>query len=263
MLSNRVRIILLCVLFNILFEYSARGITTLSQRPLLFLSLFGIYFTFFAMFEDLMVRYRLKNYQIALFAFLYGFIPEMFLTGNLFNKTIYFGLLFLGLNLGTLLSINFFAWGILQSIVTFYFANRIQVRDWNHPRMGKLGWALCVGYQVLVILLSRSNLYRPRGTPLSYLVALILIVVVAAVFISKLSKRENILHFQPSLVMDVFAFGSVILFVILGTFFIHGPQIITSQPLNRTAVVIENLWVVFVGIGFLIYRYFKGSDVVV
>lgn len=263
MVSNRFRIILLCTFFNILFEYSARGVTTFLQQPLLILSLCGIYFTFFAMVEDLMVRYCLKNYQVTLFAFLYGFIPEMFLSGNLFNQATSFGFFFFGISLKTLFVINFFAWGIMQSLITFYFANRINVRDWNHPRMGKVGWGLCVGYHVLIIVLARSNPYRPKGTPLSYAVALFLMIVVAVLFFSTLHPRkEHVWHFQPSLVMDVCAFGSVILFATLGTF-VHGPQVITSQPLNLVAVVIESLWTIGVGITFLGYRWHKGSDVAV
>lgn len=262
-MSNRVRLIGLCAVFNILFEYSGRGITELSHKPLLFLTMFGIYFTFFAMVEDLIVRYRLKNYQITLVAFLYGFIPEMFLTGNLFNQETSSGLLFFGINVKTLFIVNFFAWGIMQSIITFYFANRINVRDWGHPRMRKVGWGLCIGYQLLVIVAARSNVYRPRGAPLSYVVALLLMILVASLFIKSLSKKEEISwKFQPSLVMDVCAFGSVVLFVILGTF-VQGPQIITSQPLNWTAIVIETWWTVAVGIVFLLYRWYKGSDVTV
>lgn len=262
-MSNRFRIIGLCALFNILFEYSARGITTFSHKPLLFLAMFGIYFTFFAMIEDLIVRYKLKNYQIALAACFYGFIPEMFLTGNLFNQAAYFGIIFFGVNVGTVVFINFFAWGIMQSIVTLYFANRIQVRDWNHPRMGKVGWVLCIGYQVLVAAAAWSNPVRPRGAPLAYVTALVLMVIVAALFIRSLSKKEEKpWHFEPSCVMDVCAFGSVILFLVLGTF-VQGPKIVTSQPLNHNAVVLENLWVVAVGIIYLIYRWYKGSDVTV
>jgi hypothetical protein len=215
------------------------------------------------MFEDLMVRYHLKNYQITLFAFLYGFIPEMFLTGNLFNETTSFGFFAFGISLKTLFIVNLFAWGIMQSIITFYFANRINLRDWNHPRMGKVGWVLCIGYHVLVIVLARSNPYRPRGTPLSYTVALLLMIILAVLFASTLHPRkEHVWNFQPSLVMDVCAFGSVMLFLVLGTF-VHGPQVITSQPLNLIAVVIEGLWTVVVGITFFLYRWHKGSDVAV
>jgi hypothetical protein len=261
-MSNRVRIIGLCAVFNIRFEYSARGITEFSHRPLFFLALFGIYLTFFAMVEDLIVRYRLKNYQIMMVAFLYGFVPEMFLTGNLFNEATSYGFFFLGISVKTIVIVNFFAWGIMQSLVTLYFANRIQVRDWEHPRMGKVGWGLCIFYQVLVIVIARSNPYRPRGTPIAYVIAVSLMIVVAILIIRSLSEKGETWQFQPSFVMDVCAFGSVVLFIILGTF-VQGPQVITSQPLHRTAVVIEVVWTVAVGIVFLVYQRYKGSDVTV
>lgn len=109
MVSNRVRIVLWRAFFNILFEYSARGLNALAQRPLFFLFIFGIYLTCFAMFEDLVVRHNLRDHQIMIMGFSYGFIPEALLTGNIFNKTTYFGILFLGVNVGTVLFINFFA----------------------------------------------------------------------------------------------------------------------------------------------------------
>lgn len=261
LVSTRLRIIGLCAVFNILFEYSARGVTEFTHRPLLFLAMFGIYFTFFTMIEDLIVRYRLKNYQISLIALLYGFIPEMWLTGNLFNKTTYLGISILGVNLGTILFINICAWGVLQSIVTLYFANRIQKRDWGHRRMGKVGWALCIGYQVLVITVARSNIYRPRGALISYIAVFLVMIVIAIPIIKSISKREP-WKFQSSQVMDFLAFGSVVLFLILGTF-VQGPKVITSQPLNHTAAVLENLWTLFVGIVFFVYRWYRGSDVTV
>ena len=77
---NRWLIILICALFNLSFEYSARGITQFVTRPLFILSLFGIYLTYFAMLEDLIVRHHLTNYQLFLVAFLYGLLPTAFLT---------------------------------------------------------------------------------------------------------------------------------------------------------------------------------------
>lgn len=91
--------ILLCTLFNLLFEYSARGIEEFAQRPWLVLALFGIYFTYFAMLEDLILRFKLKNYEIFLVAFAYGLFPIAFLTGNLYNKEIYSGIIFAGVNI--------------------------------------------------------------------------------------------------------------------------------------------------------------------
>jgi hypothetical protein len=61
--------------------------------------------------------------------------------------------------------------------------------------------------------------------------------------------------------MDLLAFGSVVVFVVLGTLFSFGPTIVTSQPLNLLAVTLENVWVFFCGVVFFAYRLWKGSDV--
>jgi hypothetical protein len=216
------------------------------------------------MLEDLIVRFRLRNYQIFLVAFLYGLFPIAFLTGNLFNTDVYWGIIVAGVNVGTVLIIGVLAWGVVQGIVTLYFANRIQARDWDHPRMGKVGWTLAVAYQVGVMMYAHQNPVTPRGTPVGYLVFGVLVLVVAALFMRSLkTPNAPIQPFQPIVLMDFLAFGSVFLFLVLGTFFISGEQIVTSQPLNLLAVTIENIWVFFCGVAFFVYRLQKKSDVVV
>ena len=261
--SNRFSLLFYCALFNLLFEYSARGIRDFVQRPLFMLALFGIYFTYFAMLEDLIVRYKLKNYQIFVTAFLYGLFPIAFLTGNLFNPRVYAGFMVAGVNLGTVLVIGILAWGVVQGMVTLYLANRIWPRDWNHPKMGKSGWALALLYQAVVMVLASRNPVTPRGTPVGYLVFGVLVVVAALLLMRSLKIPGEIQMFQPSRVMDILAVGSVILFLFNGTFLASGPQIVTSQPLNLWAVTIENIWVFICGIVFFLYRLWKGSDVVV
>lgn len=155
--------ILLCTLFNLLFEYSARGIEEFAQRPWLVLALFGIYFTYFAMLEDLILRFKLKNYEIFLVAFAYGLFPIAFLTGNLYNKEIYSGIIFAGVNIGTLIIIGIFAWGVVQGMVTLYLGNRLSPRDWDHPRMGKIGWILALLYQTMVMIYASTNPRTPRA----------------------------------------------------------------------------------------------------
>ncbi|KYK32633.1 MAG: hypothetical protein HXS46_04565 [Theionarchaea archaeon] len=263
-ISNRFSLILYCAIFNLLFEYSARGLPQFISRPLFMFALFGIYFTYFSMLEDLIVRFRLKNYQIFLCAFLYGLFPIAFLTGNLFNTNVYSGIMLAGVNMGTLIIIGILAWGVVQGIITLYFANRLQTRDWNHPRMGKVGWTSAVLYQLLVMIYAHRNPVTPRGTPLGYLVFGLLVIVAVTLFIRSLKiPKPSIQPFQPSKFMDFLAFGSVAIFFILGTFFISGAQIVTSQPLNLLAVTLENIWVIFCGLTFFIYRLQKKSDVVV
>lgn len=263
-LSNRFSLIFYCALFNLLFEYSARGLGEFANRPLFVLILFGIYFTYFAMLEDLIVRFKLTNCQIFIIAFLYGLFPTAFLTGNLFNQNIYWGVVVGGINLGTLLIIGILAWGVMQGMITLYFANRLVKRDWNHPRMGKVGWSAVILYQIIVMLLALRNPVTPRGTVLGYSVFALITIVGAILFIMSLkSTRGQIRSFQSSKVMDFLAFGSVILFLILGTFFVSESKVVTSQPLNQLAVMLENFWAIFCGVVFFLYRAVKGSEVVV
>jgi hypothetical protein len=63
--------------------------------------------------------------------------------------------------------------------------------------------------------------------------------------------------------MDFLAFGSVAIFLILGSFFASGQKIVTSQPLNLLAVSLENVWVALCAIVFIAYRFWKRSDVIV
>jgi len=263
-MPNHFKLLFYCALFNLLFEYSARGIKQFIHRPLFVLALLGIYVTYFAMLEDLMVRFKLTNYQVFLAAFLYGLFPTAFLTGNLFNRNIYGGIIIAGVNVGTAIVIGILAWGVIQGMVTLYLANRLSPRDWGRPRMGGIGWALAVGYQLVVMFVARSNPQTPRGDLLGYLVFAILEIGAAILlFKSMKSSRPQIRPFQPSKVMDLLAFGSVILFLLLGTLFAFGPTIVTSQPLNVLAVTIENIWVFLCGIVFFVYRFWKGSDVTV
>lgn len=92
-INNRWKVILLSALFNLSFEYSMRGLGGLF-KPVVFLPLFlfGFYFTLYAMLEDLIVRFRLHNYQLVLAAFLYGIFPMAFGTGALFANPQFYGI---------------------------------------------------------------------------------------------------------------------------------------------------------------------------
>ena len=130
--------------------------------------------------------------------------------------------------------------------------------------MGGVGWALAVLYQLFVFLVSRRNPQTPRGTPLGYVSAGILLICAVLLLYQSLRRgRPPVRGFQRSSVMDFLAFGSVVVFVALGTFLVFGPTIVTSQPLNALAVRLENVWVFVCGIVFFAYRLWKGADVTV
>jgi len=262
--ANRIALIVVCALFNLSFEYSARGIAELITRPGFTLALFGIYLTYFAMLEDLMVRFRLTNRELFLAAFLYGLFPIAFFTRNLFNPDIYKGIMVLGVNLGTLTIVGILAWGVVQGVITLYLANRIWARDWDHPRMGVIGWILALGYQVTIIVYAHANPNAPRATPMGYVVFGVLVVVSAILLTRSLSgPRPQPPPFQRSVVMDLLAVGSLLLFLVLGTLFVSKEKIVTSQPLNLLAVTLENWWTILCGLVFFVYRALRRSDVAV
>jgi hypothetical protein len=263
-LGNRWKIILLASIFNLSFEYSMRGLGGFF-KPLLFpLILFGFYFTLYSMLEDLIVRFKIKNYQLIAAAFLYGTFPLAFATGALFIKP-----QFLGINWGALFYVGFLWWGILQAIFTFYFANRIVKRDWDHHKMGSWGWFLAIFYNVAVLTWFKIvNARLVPVQPIGYLI-FVLIALSTSLFLGqdlKRNKDRNSWQFEPSAVMDFLTFGFFLLFLFLGTYFAGG-QVADPRAggslVNLTAVKIVHLWTLLsVGV-FLIFRLRRGKEITI
>ncbi|GAB4161564.1 MAG: hypothetical protein Fur0021_34820 [Candidatus Promineifilaceae bacterium] len=265
-ISSRFSIIFYCVLFNLLFEYSARGLGFTLERPIFYLFMAGIYASYYAIFEDLIVRFKLTNLQIALFSVFWSFYPTTFITNNLINPRTYSGINILGINLGALLFISLFAWPFLQGIFTFYLANRLAPRDWNHPRMGVIGYALAIGYLLIIPIINRpaETVANVRFITYAAVFLLMLFVLGAFIFSVRRGRREKAPTFERLPFMDFLVFASVIILFVLGTFFYRGEQVTTTQALSQRAVVIQHAWLALSAILFLIYRLFiRRRDVVV
>ena len=145
-LSSRVARVLICTIFNLLFEYSLRGVGGFGHNPVLVPVLFGVYVAYFSMLDDLIQRWRLHNYELLLIAFCYALLIGVFAAGTIVDKR---GPL--GLNPGGLLLEGVLWWGILQSLLTFYLAGRLVRRDWSAPAMGLIGWVLALVYTALFL----------------------------------------------------------------------------------------------------------------
>ena len=72
--------------FNLLFEYSWRGVNNIIQVPLLFVALFILYMTLFTILDDLIVEFRLRDYHLVIAAFFYGTIYEFLASGALYYQ---------------------------------------------------------------------------------------------------------------------------------------------------------------------------------
>ncbi|MCA9937088.1 MAG: hypothetical protein KC418_00485 [Anaerolineales bacterium] len=265
-ISNRFSIVLYCVLFNLLFEYSARGLAYTVSRPLFYLFMAGIYTSYYAILEDLIVRFKLTNLQIALFSLFWSFYPTTFITNNLINAQTYGGRTLLGINLGAFLFILFFAWPFLQGIFTFYLANRLVPRDWDHPRMGVIGYALAIGYLLIIPQISNRAAGAAGVRPITYIAVLLLMAGILAWFILSVrrDRKRPAPAFEALPFMDFLVIASVVVLFALGTFFYQGRAVVTTQPLSQRAVVIQHGWLALSAVAFLIYRLFiRRRDVVV
>lgn len=257
MISSRLKIVLLATIFNLSFEYSLRGPKEFLSRPLQTIFLFGAYFTLYTMLEDLIVRFKLKDYQLALGAMSWGIaFPMTLALGNVFLNP-----QFLGINWLTLLFVGVLWWGILQAIFTFYFANRLIKRDWDHPRLGKIGWIFCLAYNIVGFGLIRIKLGSSSPVDLGAYLLIYLIVAGLLLFLWQDLKRnrlEKIKPFEKSKVMDFLVFGSLILFSLVGTFLPAGQEgsAVSLTRLNLLALKIIVLWTFFYSFIFFTYKIF-------
>lgn len=255
-INNRLKIVLLATLFNLSFEYSLRGASILFTKPQLFISLVVTYFALYSMVEDLIVRLKLKDYQVLLLTSIYMMVYMAFITGVIFEKPY-----FLGINPVNLIFVGILWSGIIQGPLTFYFANRIQARDWNHPKMSTLGWSLCLLTTIFVwIIHYLGNPYKAIGLPVGYLIwGLSEAFLVVLLFLTiKKNKSTAQVNFVKSPVLDFLAFGTFFIFLFSLFFLTRGQFISVATEVNRPALVVVNLWTVFLSTILTIFRLKKG-----
>ncbi len=250
------KIILGCVLFNLALEYWVHGIPNFF---IISISLVLLYITYFFMLEDLILRYHLRDYQVLLIGFIFGVYTEIFSTGSIFGSGYFFGIDPFYFILST-----FGWWGIIQSVLTMYFANRfIAIRDWTEEPSGKILWILAIGWHVFMFLgflsdqlelkipplinLIGQNL--PKRTLMGYITsAIILMIVLTLYFIIQKYRgsqtSEDPPLFEQSKFLDFLTFGSLIISLILGSVLFG----------SRLAQLIFVFYSIIISIIFVIYR---------
>ena len=114
------KIVFAAVSFNLLFEYSMRGVNNLVADPLLLLFLFLVYFPYFTILEDFITKYRLKDHNIVIAGFFFGTAFTLFVPATQFVEP-----QALGINWTAFLFVNIFWWGTIQGVLTFYIATRL------------------------------------------------------------------------------------------------------------------------------------------
>lgn len=126
--------------------------------------------------------------------------------------------------------------------------------------MGQIGWFLAVVYNLMV--LSVFKILNPHLSQVQPIAYLIFAFIAVSVFLFlwqdlKKNKERKPWQFEPSKLMDFLSFGSLVLFLFLGSYFASG-QIVDPKAasyVNSTAVKIVHIWTVIYTIAFLVYRF--------
>ena len=217
--------------------------------------LFLLYLTYFSMLEDLIIRYRLRDYQVLNVGFIFGLLHETLNTGSVFGNQAFFGL-----DLTLLLLINIGWWGFLQSVLAMYFANRLSARDWTHSKMRKLGWILSITFNVFVLVAASLDPNHPKGGFSGYVTALT-VDFLAVLLLWKTLRHKDIMPFNRSKLVDIVVVAQVILCVIIGTFRGFGNYAIAGFPNHGFVVILLILWTLSSGLVLLIFRVFTRESI--
>ncbi|MFB0563776.1 MAG: hypothetical protein ACETWM_21475 [Candidatus Lokiarchaeia archaeon] len=253
--GNRWKIVLFATGFNLLFEYSMRGINNLVVQPVLPLILFTAYFTYFTMLEDLIVRYRLKDYHLIVASFFFGTVYVCLVSGAAFSAP-----RVLGINWGSLLFINLVWWGALQAVMTLYIANRVVPRDWDHPLLSKTGWGVMLFLNGMVVLLFQLSGVIPQGTLTGIIVMSIILVITAVIFwriLPEKSQRPSYPDFERSRAMDYLSVATAFIFFVCAVFLIFDPTKLGASNVNLLSVQIVLVWTTILAIIMLVYRLYS------
>lgn len=255
MVSNKIKIVILAVIFNLLFEYSIRGFYGLFLYKGLIIFLIILYFSYFMIVDSLIRKFRINNLQILIVSFCFGTLIVTFFAGNIFINPTY-----VGVNIPKFFFVNIVWWGFLQALLTFYLATRIVQRDWNEKPMGRLGFFIYSGYIIVFLIFTFIIVETPKGTLLGYIFSLAFFISGLLYLKIKLKKpQQEIYRFKKSLLLDILSFGSVIFFLFSGTFIATSQTYIDGMIINIIALNLSIVWTVLVFIGMILY-YLKNKE---
>lgn len=235
--------------FNLLFEYSMRGINNFLKQPFLPIFLFTAYFSLYTMINDLIARYRLRDYHLLALAFFFGTAYQFLVSGAALVQP-----QALGINWTSMLFVVVVWWGIVQSVLTFYFATRLAPRDWSF-RLTKAGWVGALGLNVFTVLVFQRSPAIPKvkGLELAIMAAIMVVAFVAfRVLLSKSLRTDS--RASRSILMDVVSSLTVAIFFMSAVFLTFDPVHLKTSNVNATASAVVTLWTIILALAIVFYR---------
>ncbi len=236
---------------NLLFEYSMRGVNDLPARPALPLFLFLWYFPYFALLNEFITRFRLRDYHLVVAGFLFG---TFFALLAPFEASDPAG--FLGVNWGSFLFVNLAWWGGIQGVMTLYIANRLAPREWQRPPLPPAAVAGIALWLVAVILLFRQftpGLPSWSGAGAATMAAL----ATASAFLLWKLLPEPSSPPPPSggnRVMDVLSASTIAVALFSALFLTFDSTMLGVHPVNQTAVRVVVVWTLIAAPAMLAHR---------
>jgi hypothetical protein len=228
-----------------------RGVNDLLRQPLLLPVLFTVYFTLFAMINDLIARYKLRDYHLMVLAFFFGSFYQFFASGAALLPP-----LFLGVNWQSIIFVVVVWWGGAQSVLTFYVANRVAPRNWNQ-RLSKKGWAGALVLNALMMVVFQRSGAIPRVDAQQIIVLVAIMTFAAIVFgliLHSREKRAVPAESHRSIVLDALAAITVGVFLVCALFLTFDSTVLTTSHVNATAVFVVTRWTLILVFALLVYR---------
>ncbi|MGB9636413.1 MAG: hypothetical protein ACPL1Y_04090 [Thermoplasmata archaeon] len=246
--------ILIATGFNLLFEYSMRGINDLFARPFLPFFLFMVYFPYFTILEHCIEKYKMGDVQLLISGFIFGALAAFFIPGGMFAPPLVFGL-----NWSLFFLITLVWWGTLQAVVTFYLARRIvPTRNYTPFLHGKMFW---VFFSILLVFLCIFRIAIKNAPPVSPAGALIILVLVLVMFVILVKGTPGkTAKFECSLLMDIMSALTVIMFLI-STFAFTDKESLGIHMVNTTAVKFVSIWTLILFFAVWGYRLFSKKPI--
>lgn len=204
------------------------------------------------MLEDLITRFKFEDKHVILFACCYGTLYF------LVSSSIYMiNPWFFGVNIGILLFVSIVWWAFYQILFPLYLSHRLFSRNWDHKQLSIAKWTIIIILHSLANFLIIISPATGIGTPLGYIMT-ILIATIYALFLIRSLKKRNVGEFkigpsnqqeQNSEKFKIFDILGIISFGLMGfcAIFLTFDQIQAGSSLvNATALMIMNIWTFFV-----------------
>lgn len=132
----------------------------------------------------------------------------------------------------------------MQSVMGMYFANGFfDVRDWDHPGLGRLGWAACSLFSLQAV----QSIFHKPGSTLTGYVTIFIILLIAVTVLLLTKKSSEATAFRRSRLLDVL----VTFHVALGL----GAGFLCESTSNLVKTRFFIIWSIVFGLIIVLYRF--------